>query len=299
MAIAKGLQSLLQNEILLDEPMSRHTTWQIGGAADYFLRPQSEEELAAVLRFCSEEGMPFYIIGNGSNLLVSDKGLRGAVIQLGAAFSSVEWLEDGMWAQAGAMLTPLAMAAARRELCGMEKLAGIPGSTGGACIMNAGAYGFNISSLITELRLVEYNGRIRQFKSEDLQFSYRSSSLQQMQGAVSRVRFRLRRGSGAEALVKMRELMALRAAKQPLEYPSCGSVFKNPEGDHAGRLIEAAGLRGLRRGDAEVSLKHGNFIVNRGHAGASEVIALMEQVKDAVWEQFGIRLSAEVRLLGE
>ena len=293
------LQKLLKNKVLRDENMAKHTTWQIGGPADYFVQPQSEEELHDILVFCHNTELPFYIIGNGSNLLVSDKGLRGVVIQLGKNYSRCEWQEDGVIADAGVMLTPLAKAAANRSLCGMEYLAGIPGSVGGAVLMNAGAYGFHIGNIVTSVRICEYNGDIRQLNVDELQFSYRKSSFNEMPAVISRVHFALKQGDKEASCAKIRELLALRASKQPLEYPSCGSVFKNPPNDHAGRLIEAAGLKGKIVGDAMVSEKHGNFIINLGHAKACEVKELMELVQNEVERQFGIKLAAEVRLLGE
>ncbi|MBQ9993035.1 MAG: UDP-N-acetylmuramate dehydrogenase [Firmicutes bacterium] len=295
----EALQKLLKNQVLFDEPMKKHTTWQIGGPADLFLRPENEAELCAVLRYCDDQNLPLQIIGNGSNLLVGDKGIRGAVIQLGSNYSAIEWLSDGAIVQAGAMLTAVAKRAAQHDLCGMECLAGIPGSIGGAVYMNAGAYGFHIGEIITSVRIIEYNGDIRQLDKEELQFAYRHSNVREMNGVISNVQLSLQHGDGEASLAKMRELMELRASKQPLEFPSCGSVFINPENDHAGRLIEAAGLKGKRVGDAMVSPKHGNFIINLGNASAADVQELMLQVQAEVEKQFGIRLAAEVRLLGE
>jgi len=294
-----ALQKLLKNPVLLAEPMKKHTTWQIGGPADYFLRPENETELCSLLRFCHEQNLPVQIIGNGSNLLVSDKGIRGAVIQLGTHYSDIEWLSDGAIVQAGAMLTTVAKRAAQRNLCGMECLAGIPGSIGGAVYMNAGAYGFHIGEIITSVRIVEYNGDIRQLDKDELHFAYRHSNIREINGVLSNVHLTLQKGDGEASLARIRELMELRASRQPLEYPSCGSVFINPENDHAGRLIEAAGLKGKKVGDAMVSPKHGNFIINLGNASAADVQELMQQVQAEVERQFGIRLAAEVRLLGE
>ena len=295
-SLVAALQKILRQPVLLDEPMSAHTTWRIGGAADFMVSPSSEDELIALMRFIHENGLPWMVIGNGSNLLVSDKGIRGIVIRLGAEYSDCKWTENGVTAMAGAMLTSIAMSAAKRGLMGIEFLAGIPGSVGGALRMNAGAYGDSIGHYVTKATLIEYNGNMWELNSDEMSFAYRDSSIANLPAVVSRVELVLASGNGAASEARIRELLALRALKQPLEYPSCGSVFKNPQGDHAGRLIEAAGLRGSRIGQAQVSEKHGNFIINLGGASAADVCALIDLVRGRIWEEFGIDLATEVRL---
>ena len=291
-----ALQRLLRQPVLLNEPMSAHTTWRIGGPADFMVCPSSEDELISLMRFIHGNGLRWTVIGNGSNLLVSDKGIRGIVIRLGAEYSDCVWTENGVTAMAGAMLTPIALAAAKRGLTGIEFLAGIPGSIGGALRMNAGAYGDSIGRYVTKATLIEYNGSIRELNSDEMSFAYRDSSIASLPAIVSRVELTLACGDREGSETRIKELLALRASKQPLEYPSCGSVFKNPLGDHAGRLIEAAGLRGTRIGQAQVSEKHGNFIVNLGGASAEDVHALIDLVRGRIREEFGIDLATEVRL---
>ena len=288
------LQSLVQRAVLVDEPMSKHTTWKIGGPADYYVRPSSKAELAALLKLIHQEGLPFIVIGNGSNLLVGDKGIRGVVIKMSGSYSRRIWREEGVEAQAGAMLPTLAIEAAERAFCGMEFAAGIPGSIGGAVRMNAGAYGNNIGEYVTQVEAIEYNGT-----AEELSFAYRESNLFDLEAIVSSVTLRLPSGNREQSLEKIQELLRLRSLKQPLEFPSCGSVFRNPANDHAGRLVEIAGLRGMQIGGAAVSKKHGNFIVNVGGARARDVRALIADVQKRVEDFSGIHLEPEVKFVGE
>lgn len=293
------LQSLVQRAVLVDEPMSKHTTWKIGGPADYYVRPSSKAELAALLKLIHQEGLPFIVIGNGSNLLVGDKGIRGVVIKMSGSYSRRIWREEGVEAQAGAMLPTLAIEAAERAFCGMEFAAGIPGSIGGAVRMNAGAYGNNIGEYVTQVEAIEYNGTIKIISAEELSFAYRESNLFDLEAIVSSVTLRLPFGNREQSLEKIQELLRLRSLKQPLEFPSCGSVFRNPANDHAGRLVEIAGLRGMQIGGAAVSKKHGNFIVNVGGARARDVRALIADVQKRVEDFSGIHLEPEVKFVGE
>lgn len=293
------LQSLVQRAVLVDEPMSKHTTWKIGGPADYYVRPSSKAELAALLKLIHQEGLPFIVIGNGSNLLVGDKGIRGVVIKMSGSYSRRIWREEEVEAQAGAMLPTLAIEAAERAFCGMEFAAGIPGSIGGAVRMNAGAYGNNIGEYVTQVEAIEYNGTIKIISAEELSFAYRESNLFDLEAIVSSVTLRLPFGNREQSLEKIQELLRLRSLKQPLEFPSCGSVFRNPANDHAGRLVEIAGLRGMQIGGAAVSKKHGNFIVNVGGARARDVRALIADVQKRVEDFSGIHLEPEVKFVGE
>lgn len=296
---ADALQKLMQKPVILNEPMSKHTTWKIGGPADLFLRPSGQEELGAVLAFIHQEGLPFLVIGNGSNILVGDKGIRGAVIQLGSSYSQRHWREEGVKALAGAMLPALAIEAAERSFGGMEFAAGIPGSLGGAVRMNAGAYGNTIGQYVTKVEAFEYNGSIKTITAEELSFAYRESNLFALDLIVSSVTLKLKKGNRKESLEKIQDLLRKRSLTQPLEFPSCGSVFRNPLNDHAGRLIERAGLRGMQIGGAAVSKKHGNFIINLGGALAMDVQQLIAEITRRVEESTGLHLETEVKLVGE
>ncbi|MCL1874492.1 MAG: UDP-N-acetylmuramate dehydrogenase [Clostridiales bacterium] len=301
--ITKTLQAslgkILTKPAAYNEPMSRHTTWKIGGPADILAEPANEEEVAALLVLAGKENLPFFVLGNGSNLLVGDLGIRGLVIKIGEAMSSCTW--DGYQVRAGAgiLLPALSRAAALRSAAGLEFACGIPGSLGGALGMNAGAYGKAIGNLVTKIGLIEYTGTRQEPDALQLNFSYRHSSISGQPAVICWAQLQLEAGNKEQSLKEMQELLRLRAKNQPLEFPSCGSVFRNPKDCHAGYLIEQAALRGLRRGGAMVSLKHGNFIVNLGGATAQDVRALIAQVKHRVHEYCGIELVTEVKEAGE
>jgi len=279
--------------------MASHTTWKIGGPADIFVEPANEEEVAALLFLAKEEGLPCFVLGNGSNLLVSDLGIRGLVIKIGEAMSSCTWNANQVRAGAGILLPVLSRVAALRSAAGLEFACGIPGSLGGALGMNAGAYGHAIGNLVTKIGLIEYTGTRQELDVSELSFSYRHSSVSGKQAVICWAQLQLETGNKEQILAEMQELLRLRAKNQPLEYPSCGSVFRNPKDRHAGLLIEQAALRGLRRGGAMVSLKHGNFIINLGEATAEDVRVLIAQVKRRVLEYCGIELLTEVKEAGE
>jgi len=293
------LQSMLGEPVLQQASMRKFTTWKIGGPADLLAFPGDEEELAALLRFLWENEIPRVVVGNGSNILVGDKGIRGVVIKMGEPYAACEWHEGGVSALAGAMLPALAHEAAARGLSGLEFAAGIPGSLGGAVRMNAGAYGSTVGQYVTKVVMVEYNGTRRELEAGELEFAYRESNLAAMPGVISGVELALPLGDPQESRAKIGELLHLRGVKQPLEYPSCGSVFRNPQNDHAGRLIEIAGLRGMQVGGAMVSRKHGNFIINLGGAKAADVSALIKEVQRRVKEVTGVELAPEVKMIGE
>lgn len=299
-ACRKKLQELVKKPILFDVPMKKHTTWKVGGPADCMVFPSSMEEVEAIVSFLNQEGIKYNVIGNGSNLLVADAGIRGVVIKMGEAFSACAWHDNEAVAEAGMLLPSLALEAAERSLSGLEFAAGIPGSIGGAVRMNAGAYGGTIGEYVTKVEAVEYNtGRRLVLTAEQLSFAYRESSLFHLPAIICRIHLRLPCGQREASMEKIKELLNLRSLKQPLEYPSCGSVFRNPKNDHAGRLIEMANLRGLQIGGAKVSKKHGNFIVNLGGAKAKDIKALILAVQNKVEEISGIRLEMEVRMLGD
>ena len=285
--------------MLLSEPMKKHTTFRIGGPADYFVMPQSEDEAAAAVAVCREEQVPYSIVGNGSNLLVSDSGYRGVVIQIFKEMSGVETEGTRIRAQAGASLARIAGAALEAGLAGFEFAAGIPGTLGGACVMNAGAYGGEMKDVLVNVTVLDESGRIRKLENAELELGYRTSIIAKKGYIVLGAEIELKSGSQDEIRERMNELREKRVSKQPLEYPSAGSTFKRPEGYFAGKLIQDAGLRGFRVGDAMVSEKHCGFVVNAGEASAAEVDSLMRQVSERVQAQYGVALEPEVKRLGE
>lgn len=292
-------QILGEEQILREEPMRLHTTFRIGGPAQFFVIPRTQEEAAEAVRLCRSEGAPYYIIGNGSNLLVSDKGYRGVVIQLFKEFSDINIEGTRIRAQAGASLAKIAAEALRAGLAGFEFAAGIPGTLGGACIMNAGAYGGEMKDVLLAVTVLTKDGEIREIPREELDMGYRTSRASREGWIVLGATIELARGDEKEIRAKMEDLKQRRTDKQPLEYPSAGSTFKRPEGYFAGKLIQDAGLKGLRVGDAMVSEKHSGFVVNCGNATAADVDGLIRLVQEKVREDSGITLEPEVRRLGE
>ena len=298
-AVAADLQTLLKQPVIIDSPMSKHTTWKIGGPADIMVFPTCEEELCALLPRLKEQNISWLVIGNGSNLLVADKGIRGVVIKMGENFASSQWRGLAVKASAGMLLASLALEAAERGAAGIEFARGIPGSVGGAVRMNAGAYGSNIGNYVTKVEGVDYDGHRLSLSGSEINFSYRDSSLFGLDAVVTYIYLQLLEGKREEIMEKMKEYQQKRFLAQPLEYPSCGSVFRNPANDHAGRLVEMAGLRGLRIGNAQVSPKHGNFIINLGGATAQDVRELISEVQQQVYEYSGVRLEPEVKMVGD
>lgn len=286
--------------IFFDESMKKHTTFRIGGNADVLVKPSGVTEIEAVLHWCSEQSVPYYIIGNGSNLLVGDEGIRGVVIQIGNDFGQIEIGEDQtIWVQAGCMLSKVANAALEHELTGMEFASGIPGTIGGAVMMNAGAYGGEIKDIIDCVTLLTPDGEIQILPQDQMEFGYRESIVSKRNYIVLEVKLRLSKGNREQISAKMKELNEARRQKQPLEFPSAGSTFKRPEGFFAGKLIMDAGLAGYRIGDAQVSEKHCGFVINRGNATAKEIETLMNDVINRVEEMFQVTLEPEIRKIGE
>lgn len=301
-AFLKDLQERFQGEIFTAEPMKKHTTWKIGGNADVLVRPYSEDDLQAVFACANRYEIPFYVIGKGSNLLVKDSGIRGVVIEISTdEFQKITIQADGtVFAGAGVSMARLAKETLNHNLAGLGWSAGIPGSLGGAVMMNAGAYGYHMGSYVTKINLVEYIGSRRQISKAEADFSYRHSGLMGQPWVVTEVELSLLPQNDVSGEIQqMKDWLKERAAKQPLDYPSAGSVFKNPAGNHAGFLVEQAGCRGMQVGDAQVSPKHGNFIVNLGNASASDVLSLIEKVQERVLQNSGHKLELEVRILGE
>ncbi len=290
--------ALPELQVLKDEPMSRHTTFRIGGPADYFVCPD-REQIAEVLAVAKKCGMAITVIGNGSNLLVGDKGIRGLVVEIGSAMNQIMVDKNHITAGAGALLSQVAAKAAAAELGGMEFSAGIPGSVGGAVTMNAGAYGGEMKDILRTVTVLTPEGELKTLDVSEMDLSYRHSCVPEQQYIVLEAEIELGYKPEEEIRAQMEELRNKRIEKQPLEYPSAGSTFKRPEGYFAGKLIMDAGLRGYRVGDAQVSEKHCGFVINRKNASAQEVRQLMQDVQDKVKAQFGVMLEPEVKMLGE
>ncbi len=285
-------------QLLRDEPMAAHTTFRIGGPADWMFFPESEGQVVAAMDAARALGVPVLVLGNGSNLIVRDGGIRGLVIALGERMSEVRVDGNVVSAQAGASLKRVAAAAQAAGLTGLEFASGIPGTLGGGCAMNAGAYGGQLSDSLVDARVL-LDGAVRALTREEMQMGYRTTLPLRRGGIVLGARFALEPGDGAAILERMRELNARRREKQPLNFPSAGSVFKRPEGHFAGALIEQAGLKGAAIGGAQVSPKHAGFIVNTGGATAADVLALIAHVQREVLRASGVHLETEVRIIGE
>lgn len=290
---------IAKDSILIDELMSRHTTFRVGGPADFFVTPKAKEEVRDVIRICKEAGMPYYIIGNGSNLLVSDAGYRGVIVQIYKEMNEVKVEGDLVKAQAGALLSGIAAKALGAELSGFEFASGIPGTIGGACVMNAGAYGGEMKDVLESVTVLTGEGKIIELGRNELELGYRTSVIAKKGYIVLGAVLKLERGDGEKIKTYVDELKEKRVTKQPLEYPSAGSTFKRPEGYFAGKLIEDAGLRGFQVGGAQVSEKHCGFVINRDHATAADIMELMRQVQIRVKENSGVDLEPEVKRLGD
>ena len=280
--------------------MNIHTTFRIGGCADYYVQPSSIEELQSLIRFLNKSDIEYCVIGNGSNLLVSDKGIRGVVIQLSDTFDEVEYIDDvTVKVMSGMMLSRLGNKLADKGLAGFEFATGIPGSVGGAVRMNAGAYGGEIKDIIVSADVLDRSGRLISLSRDELELGYRTSCIAAMDYIVVSAVFRLQKGDTDTIKALIKELAVKRRAKQPLEYPSAGSTFKRPQGFFAAKLIEDAGLKGVSVGGAMVSEKHSGFVVNTGNATAKDVCMLTDMVKDKVKQQSGVDLELEVIKLGD
>ena len=284
--------------IFMQEPMKKHTTFRVGGPADVLVQPD-ETALAAILALCRRYHVSYSFIGNGSNLLVGDKGIRGVVIEMTDPMGNIEVDGTKITAQAGAMLSKIANTAASNGLGGMEFAAGIPGSVGGAVVMNAGAYGGEMKDIIEKVYVLDENGAQLELDRDALDLGYRHSCIPEKKYIVTKVVLELVPHDEVEIRSKMKDLNEKRAEKQPLQYPSAGSTFKRPEGYFAGKLIMDAGLRGYQVGGAQVSEKHCGFVINKGDATAADICQLMRDVSDKVQAQFGVVLEPEVKMIGE
>ena len=288
-----------EENVLQDEPMSGHTTFRIGGPADFFVIPSKAEEIRRIIELCRAEKVPYYVVGNGSNLLVGDKGYRGVIIQIYKNMNRISVAGEEISVQAGALLSKVAAAACEAELEGMEFASGIPGTMGGAVRMNAGAYGGEMKQVLKTAVVLTPEGQIVTIPAEEMGMGYRTSIVSKMDYVVLEAVLSLKRGRKAEIRARMDELREKRVEKQPLEYGSAGSTFKRPEGYFAGKLIQDAGLRGFRIGNAQVSEKHCGFVINLGGATAAEVSELMTEVVRRVEETSGVTLKPEVKRIGE
>lgn len=294
------LRGILGNDrVLRDEPMKNHTTFRVGGPARYFVSPKDSRELAAVLDACRKDGSPWFILGNGSNLLVSDRGFSGTVLDMGKGFTSIRVEGERIFAGAGLLLSQIARKALEAGLSGLEFAAGIPGSLGGAVVMNAGAYGSEMKDVLESVLVLTPEGKEQEISAGELELGYRTSAVLKRGYVVLGASFFLKPAPREQIRARMDELAAARREKQPLEYPSAGSTFKRPEGYFAGKLIQDAGLKGYRQGDAQVSEKHSGFVINRGQASAADVMGVCRHVSDTVYAQTGVRLEMELKTLGD
>lgn len=288
-----------KEHFLENEPMKRHTTFRVGGPAAYYITPATKEAVAQVVNACKESEMPYYIMGNGSNLLVSDKGFQGAVIQICKEMNRIVAEDVYVEAEAGALLSAVAAKACELELTGFEFAAGIPGTLGGACVMNAGAYGGEMKDVLQCVTVLDEEGQIKKFCNEEMELGYRTSIVAKAGLIVLSARIKLKKGERSEIRALMDELKERRITKQPLEFASAGSTFKRPKGYFAGKLIQDAGLRGYSIGGAQVSEKHCGFVINRGDATAKDIMELIHHVITTIEQQFGVRLETEVKKIGE
>lgn len=287
-----------KDAVRTQEMMNRHTTFRVGGPASYYVTPGDETALAEVIRLCRAENVPYYIIGNGSNLLVSDEGYDGVIISMGENFCGCRVEDARIIAGSGALLSRIAKAALEASLTGFEFAAGIPGSLGGAVVMNAGAYGSEMKCVLESARVMKPDGGTVALSGEELELGYRTSCVVSKEYIVLEAVLSLQQGDQAEIRRRMEELARQRKEKQPLEYPSAGSTFKRPAGYFAGKLIQDSGLRGFSCGGAQISEKHCGFVINKEKATAADVMNLCRAVRERVKDQFGVELEMEVRTLG-
>ncbi|NLJ40035.1 MAG: UDP-N-acetylmuramate dehydrogenase [Clostridiales bacterium] len=288
-----------EQRLLLNEPMENHTSFKIGGPADILLLPINDIEIQRSLKICTEFSIPVFVMGNGSNLLVRDKGIRGVVLKIAKNFSHIQVEGNLIKAQSGIPLSALAKAAVQHSLKGLEFASGIPGTLGGATTMNAGAYGGELKDVIVNVNAMDGTGNSYSYSTEEMQFGYRTSRIQTDKLIVLGVDLVLETGNQQESLELMVELAKQRREKQPLTYPSAGSTFKRPVGYYAGKLIQDCGLKGLRVGGAQISELHAGFIINLGGATARDVMELIGKVQGIIKDKYGVEMQPEVRIIGE
>ena len=296
----KELVSLIpEDRIAWHEPMAAHTSFRIGGPADALVTPASETELASLISFCSHSGCPYFILGRGTNLLVRDKGIRGVVIKIDQPLGNLQIEDQRVTVGAGMALGELSRQAGVRGLAGLEFAVGIPGSVGGAVCMNAGAYDGEMKNVIKEVRAIAENGEVLRLSAEQMQFGYRSSIMQNSKMVILEAVLELLPDDPAAIKQRMDDFTERREARQPLDLPSAGSVFKRPAGHYVGPMLQELGLKGFSVNDAQVSEKHAGFIVNRGQAKAADVLELIAIIQETVRNQYGVELIPEIKIIGE
>lgn len=286
-------------DIRFNEPLRNHTSFQIGGPADVMIIPSSEEELIKAVKVCRSKKLKYFIMGNGSNLLVRDGGIRGVVIKINGNFDKIKLEENVISVQAGALLTSVSKYLLKHSLSGFEFASGIPGTVGGAVVMNAGAYGGEMRDIVKTVRVLTTENLILELSNEELNFGYRNSKVKELDWIVLTAEFQLEKSDYVKINEKMKDLTFQRTSKQPLEMASGGSTFKRPEGYFAGKLIDDSGLRGLRHGDAQVSEKHCGFVVNRGNSNYKEVMELIDVIQKTVRDNYGVELEMEIKQVGD
>ncbi len=298
-AIAQQLRDIRVGKVLVNEPLANHTTMKIGGPADLLVEPSSIENLEKTMKVIKEHHLPWRAIGRGSNLLVSDKGIEGVVIKLGKGLDHLEINETEMKVGAGFSLVSLSVQISKKGLAGLEFASGIPGSVGGAVYMNAGAHGSDMSEVLEKVYVLFDDGTFAWISKEEMEFSYRTSILQKKRpGIVLEAVFQLKPGNREEIVAKMQNNKNYRKETQPYNLPCAGSIFRNPLPHYAGQLVQEAGLKGYTIGGAQISPMHGNFIVNTGNGKAEDVLALIQHVKECIYEQFGVTIETEVEIIG-
>lgn len=298
--IYKSLLNILDKEgIYIDEPMKNHISFKVGGPADFLVKPENENQIKEVITFLNSNNIPYIVVGNGSNLLVKDGGIRGVVIKIADNFNKFTLEDNTVFAQSGALLSFMGKAILKKSLTGFEFAAGIPGTLGGAIAMNAGAYGGEMKDIVKSVKVIDTKGNIFELSNKEMEFEYRKSLINKSDYIVLSALIELKEGNYDEIKESMKELTKSRVTKQPLNLPSAGSTFKRPEGYFAAKLIEDSGLKGLTLGGAQVSDKHAGFVVNVGDAKAKDILDLINVVKSTVYSKFGVILEEEVKILGE
>ena len=295
------IENNIEKKILIDEPMKNHVSFKIGGVADFFVKAETIEDIKNAIEFAKNKNIEFFILGNGSNLLVTDKGIRGLVIKIDLKDIKIEKKEDfaEVTVGSGYKLMALGIKLMNENISGFEELSGIPGTIGGAIYMNAGAYGKEMKDIVISTKCMDYNGNIIELSNKEHKFEYRSSIFQEKKYIILETKLKLFYGEKKDIQDKIEQYKMQRQEKQPLEYPSAGSTFKRQEGIITAKLIDECGLKGYKIGGAKVSEKHAGFIVNDGGATAKDVIDLIKYVKDKVYEKYGVKIEEEIRIVGE
>lgn len=298
-----GIKKMFENKpfgkILYNEEMKNHTSFKIGGPVDVMIMPTKEEEIINCIRFLREKDIDFLIMGNGSNLLIRDGGIRGVVVKIAKEFSNIEVKDDTMYCEAGALLSTISNVALKHSLKNFEFASGIPGTIGGGITMNAGAYGGEMKDVVKKVKVLDKNNEVKEYNNEEMNFRYRNSRVWEEGLIVLEIELSLEKGEYESIKENIDDLTYRRTSKQPLEYPSGGSTFKRPEGYYAGKLIDDSGLRGLRHGGAMVSEKHCGFIINKDNATCKDVLHLISVIQKVVMDKYGVKLQREIKLLGE